>query len=207
MQADSEALAWKHTLGVGIYIWGVPSGTPLLFTIMKKLITYILISAVILALSARGVYAQEIADSSATLKNTVSTKGFDFRVENLRSFLAEHNSPLTDYAEDFVEYADIYGLDYRLVPSISGVESTFGKRIPSKSYNAYGWANGNYSFKSWPDSISVVSSTLRTKYIDKGAPTIAKIAKRYAPPSTTWGSKVKYFLGKIDSLPLNFDII
>jgi hypothetical protein len=106
-----------------------------------------------------------------------------------------------------VTYADVNGLDYRLVPSISGVESTFGKHIPFNSYNAYGWANGNYSFTSWEDSISHVSETLKKSYIDKGAPSIAKIARRYAPPSTTWGNKVSYFIGKIDSLPLNFDII
>ena len=32
--------------------------------------------------------------------------------------------------EDFVTYADTNGLDYRLVPAITGVESTFGKLIP-----------------------------------------------------------------------------
>lgn len=152
------------------------------------------------------VNAQEVADGSATLKKA-TYEGFDYRVENLRTFLFKLNSPLAPYADNFVDNADDYGLDYRLVASISGVESTFGKKIPSKSYNAYGWANGKYSFESWPDSIQTVSSTLKTKYIDKGAPTISKIAKRYAPPSSTWGGKVKFFIAKIDVLPLDFDII
>ena len=92
------------------------------------------------------------------------------------------------------------------VPAISGVESTFGKQIPYNSYNAYGWVNGDYSFKSWPDSIQVVSKTLKNNYIDKGAISIARISKIYAPPSKTWGSKVEYFEGKITPLPYSFDI-
>jgi len=131
---------------------------------------------------------------------------FDYRVYILRKFLSKFNSPLTPYSSEFIRQADFYGIDYRLVPAISGVESTFGKQIPFGSYNAYGWVNGNYSFKSWPDSIQVVSKTLKYNYIDKGVISIASIARVYAPPSTTWGSKVQYFVSKIDALPLSFDI-
>jgi hypothetical protein len=173
---------------------------------MKKLITYILISAALFTFNAGSVRAETSADASATLKTGFPDAGFDYRTENLRNFLEKFNSPLANYAADFVNYADQNGLDYRLVPAISGVESTFGKFIPYESYNAYGWANGEYSFTSWTDSIAHVSETLKTSYIDKGAPTIAKIAKRYAPPSVTWGNGVTFFIGKIDTLPLNFDI-
>jgi hypothetical protein len=173
---------------------------------MRKISAYIFILTALFLVSAGGVRAQTLADQSAEPKKAVSDNGFDYRVENLRNFLSKFNSPLTSYAEDFVAYADLYGLDYRLIPAISGVESTFGKRIPTNSYNAYGWANGDYRFASWPDSISHVAETLKTKYIDKGAPTISKIARRYAPPSSTWGGKVSYFIGKIDPLPLTFDI-
>ena len=174
---------------------------------MKKLILYIPIITALIFLSAVSVRAQTLSDSSATFKNEAEDAGFDYRVENLRKFFEKYNSPLTIYAEEFVIYADINGLDYRLIPAITGVESTFGKHIPANSYNAYGWANGEYAFISWEDSIAHVSETIKKSYIDNGAPTITKIAKRYAPPSTTWGKGVKYFVSKIDTLPLNFDII
>lgn len=194
-------------MGVGIYIWGVPNGTPLLFTIMFKHITYILVVTTLFAFSASVVRGQEVyVSESAALQAEAASRPFDYRVENLRRYLEKHNSPLAPFSQDFVTYADIYGLDYRLVASISGVESTFGKRIPFNSYNAYGWANGKFSFKSWPESIGIVSETLKLKYIDKGAVSIAQIARRYAPPSSTWGAKVKHFEGKIDTLPLSFDI-
>ena len=62
---------------------------------------------------------------------------FDYRDYTLRKFLEKNSSPLTPYSPDFIKLADYYGLDWRLVPAISGVESTFGKHIPGNSYNAY----------------------------------------------------------------------
>jgi hypothetical protein len=174
--------------------------------IMKKVLFYILLFT-LLSIGSTGVLrAQETtAEGSATVQK--GTKhDFDYRVANLENYLESYNSPLSEYSIDFVAYADEYGLDYRMVPAISGVESTFGKRVPKNSYNAYGWANGEYRFTSWEDSIEHVSMTLKTKYIDRGATSITKIARRYAPPSATWASNVKYFVGKIDTLPLTFDI-
>jgi len=146
-----------------------------------------------------------VAESSGQFKYSEG-KAEDYRVSTLRKFLKEYNSPLADYAEVFVREADKNGIDWRLVPAITGVESTFGKNIPFKSYNAYGWANGAYTFESWEDSIGIVSKSLREKYMDKGAVTINQIGRRYAPPSNTWSSKVKYFMRKIDPVLLDFDI-
>lgn len=174
---------------------------------MRKYMLVLALFLTVFASNAGLVRAQETTVSgSATFMSEPKTFDFDYRVENLRNFLEKYNSPLAAFAADFVAYADKYNLDYRLVPSISGVESTFGKQIPYNSYNAYGWVNGNYNFKSWPDSIGVVSETLRKEYIDKKAASVDKIARRYAPPSTTWGYNVKYFESKIDVLPLSFDI-
>ncbi|MFI5240846.1 MAG: hypothetical protein ACHQUA_00230 [Microgenomates group bacterium] len=172
---------------------------------MNKILTYIFLTIALFTFGARDAYAEmNTADASASL--VVTSKPFDYRVYRLKNYLNSHNSPLAEYSEEFIQYADTYDIDWRMVPAISGVESTFGKRIPQNSYNAYGWANGEYRFTSWEDSIDHVSMTLKTKYIDKGAPSIAKIARRYAPPSTTWGTKVKFFMKKIDPLPLEFSL-
>lgn len=174
---------------------------------MYKILSSILAGTALILINVSSIEAQVlIAGQSGTIKSEVLANGYDHRVENLKNYLQKYNSPLTEYAAHFVSYADAYGLDYRLVPAITGVESTFGKRIPYKSYNAYGWANGVYKFKSWEDSIEHVSMSLRTKYIDKGAGTINKMARRYAPPSITWAGKVKNIMGKIDKLPLSYDI-
>jgi hypothetical protein len=134
---------------------------------------------------------------------SVQAEAKDPRAETLEKFLKKHNSPLVPYSKDFVYWADYYEIDWRLVPAITGVESTFGKRIPKNSYNAYGWNNGDYKFSSWPASIEHVSKTLREKYINKNADSIDKIARRYAPPSKTWAGNVKFFMNKIDDAPIN----
>lgn len=172
---------------------------------VKKLIG-ILLAAACLGANPRSVLGEvSVVSSSATLKTITAQANIDLRVNKLAKYLRKHNSPLTDYAHQFVYFADVYNLDYRLVPAISGVESTFGKRIPSNSYNAYGWANGASKFNSWEESIEIVSKTLREKYYDRGADTMSKIASRYAPPSTTWAWKVTYFMDQIDPQTLEFD--
>ena len=174
---------------------------------MKRYLHIVIVLFVLIVISTRDCRAQNVSLSSAELIKPTHELDFDYRVENLKNFFQKYDSPLEEYAEDFVKYADKNELDYRLIPAITGVESTFGKRIPLDSYNAYGWANGSFAFESWEESIACVSETLKTKYIDRGAESIYEIARIYAPPSTTWGSKVTYFVSKIDTIPLNFDII
>ena len=145
-----------------------------------------------------------VAEDSANLKVNQTLE--DERVIILQNYLEAKNSPFSDNAKQFIETADNYHLDWRLIPAITGVESGFGKHIPKNSYNAYGWANGKYSFNSWDESIEIVGKTLKERYIDRGAVNINRIAKIYAPPSNTWASKVKYFMNEIDPLPLSYDI-
>ncbi len=119
----------------------------------------------------------------------------DRRVLTLQSYLAQYNSPLQNSAQDFVDAADQYNLDWKLVAAISGVESTFGKFIPG-GFNGWGW--GVYGtqaiyFKSWKDGIYTVSKGLRKNYFDKGYTNPYSINRIYAA-SPTWGTKVSYFL-------------
>lgn len=174
---------------------------------MKRLLFSFVTLLILLAFKTNSVLADNfVAEESAKIKKESEEEDFDYRVLILRKYLDSHNSPLTDSSEHFVAYADKYQLDWRMVAAISGVESTFGKRIPKNSYNAYGWNNGNYYFESWEDSIEVVSKTLRQKYYDRGATSINQIARRYAPPSSTWAWKVEYFMDKIDRIPVEFDL-
>ena len=142
--------------------------------------------------------AQEAGSSAIPVDRVVAV---DERADRLKTYLASHNSPLTEYAGVFVAKADEYNLDWKLVASIAGVESTFGKKIPSNSYNAYGWNGGRFYFKNWEDGIETVSKTLGTKYVARGADTVWEIGPIYAPPSTTWAGKVAYFMNQIEKGP------
>lgn len=174
----------------------------IMFTKLPKVIIFV---AILFAIAGRVNQNSALAyfyptESSATLTNPLPNEGrSDKRIRQLTHFFRSHNSPLEGYAADFVTLADKYEIDWKLVPAITGVESTFGKFIPQNSYNAYGWANGNFYFESWPHSIEIVNKTLKEKYIDKGASTVEKIAPIYAPPSKTWAGKVRYFMDKIEN--------
>jgi hypothetical protein len=149
----------------------------------------------LLLVPSKFVYAIEAEGSACLL---VKEKE-DIRVNKLKKFLGYYQSPLKYYANFLVKTADKYGLDWRLIPAITGVESTFGKAIPEGSFNAYGWANGAYYFDSWSQSIEVVAKALRQNYVDRGADTVEKIAPIYAPPSKTWAYKVNFYMEKIEN--------
>lgn len=130
------------------------------------------------------------------------------RVATLYNFLDKYNSPLKIHARTFVEQAERYNLDYRLLVAISGVESTFGRQLPYNSYNAWGWGiygDNMIRFASYPEAISTISQSLRENYINKwGAQNVYQIGRFYAA-SPTWAQRVVYFMGKIedDTLPLS----
>lgn len=132
----------------------------------------------------------------------VQTVVEDKRVTILREYLKTKNSPLVPHAEDFIEAADAHGVDWKLVPSITGVESSFGRFIPGghevgyTSYNGWGWGvygNQALKFKSWRDGIFTVTAGLKKNYINKGLTTPMAMNRVYAA-SPTWGVKVTFFM-------------
>ena len=123
----------------------------------------------------------------------------DVRVTQLTQFLKSYDSPLTPFAADFIKYGDKYGVDWKLLPAISGVESTFGKAIPFNSYNAYGWGGGEIVFASWEESIGVVTRSLRQNYINRGLTNVDLIGPVYCPPNRSWEINVKYFMQKLET--------
>ena len=109
------------------------------------------------------------------------------RITNIRNFLEGRNSPLAKYAEEFVDAAQEYGIDYRLVAAISIVESS-GGLYNFRPYNAWGW--GSYGFEDWKDGIWSVSEGLG-KYYARGLDTPYEIGRVYCPPSSdSWSRKV-----------------
>ena len=105
---------------------------------------------------------------------------------------------MAKYAEKFVEVANKYDLDYRLLPAIATVESNGGKNN-FRSYNAWGW--GNKGFSSFEEGIEVVAKGLKTGYIDKGRDTVEEIAPIYCPPNyKNWARSVNQFMLEIENI-------
>jgi hypothetical protein len=116
----------------------------------------------------------------------------------LQEYLESYSSPMSNNAADFIDTANIHGLDWKLLPSIAGVESTFGRHVPANSYNPFGWANGAKKFQSWKEAISTVGEGIERIYTSRGRTTPALMQPVYAPPSQTWATKVEYFMQKLE---------
>ena len=136
------------------------------------------------------------------------------RVKALESFFTEVNSPLKPHSETFVDVADKYGLDYKLLPAISCIESSCVIKLIEGSYNPFGWGiygNNAIYFESYDEAIEVVGKGIRENYIKRGYNTPEKMAPIYTPPnSANWLYAVKTFMYKIDNfrgLPLNLKSI
>lgn len=154
--------------------------------------------------------AQEI--SGAEIIVQVEARVMDRRAKILQAYLEKYNSPMQNYAQDFIDAADANNMDWKWIPAIAGVESTFGKYVPGgqgpyTSYNAWGW--GVYGtqalgFESWRDGIFTVSEGLKTGYLDKGLTDPYSMNRKYAS-SGTWGQKVDFFMKDLDKFAKEYE--
>ena len=134
-----------------------------------------------------------------SLEDEVSSK--DSRVENLRAFFLKNKSPLEPHAATFVDTAEKYDLDYRLLPAIAMQESNLCKKAPKESNNCWGF--GIYGkkvtrFNSFEEAIETVSKTLSEKYASIGLVTPDQIMTKYTPGSDgSWALSVNYFMNQL----------
>jgi hypothetical protein len=127
---------------------------------------------------------------SLTVKPAVST---DPRLIRIRQYFLERDCPAHQYAEDFIRAADRHELDWRLLPSISMIESTGGKE--ARNNNMFGWDNGNVRFSTNRDGIHRVASRLAESRYYKGK-TLDQTLRTYNPVGE-YGKKVKLVMAQL----------
>lgn len=153
-------------------------------------------------ISSPFVEDMEVVASDAIENQTVTSKSFSNRTsdlvsireraERIKKFYAKWNSPMADHAEFIVETADHFGIDWRLIPAISIVESS-GGIFCFKPYNAFGW--GSRGFANFEESIYTVTKGIATGY---GSDNPLLIAHIYCPPTAEiWGAKVSNLMSQI----------
>lgn len=172
------------------------------FTIFVLLVFALLLS---LGVAPDKILASENSTSSNDASDEIISRKLDKEAQILQKYLAKFNSPMQDHAQDFIDAAKLYNLDWKMLPAIAGVESTFGKHIPG-GYNAYGW--GVYGtnviyFESWTDGIYTVAKGLREGYLNKGLMEPYAINRVYAA-SPTWGKNVTYFMNDLEKFANNY---
>jgi len=117
----------------------------------------------------------------------------DPRLESLKTFFRDADCPAAEYAAAFLEAADRNLLDWRLLPSLSYVESTGGKSAPHN--NLFGWDSGRAHFPSPIAGIHAVGSRLSHSDIYKDKP-LDKLLATYNP-SIEYVRKVKSIMRRI----------
>lgn len=146
--------------------------------------------------AAEKVAVAELPGSEIT-DDPRETELFNKKVEEVRNFLNKYKAPLAANAEDFVRAADIYKIDYRLLPSISIVESSGGKHL-FKPYNPFGW--GKWGYPNFTAAIYDVSRGM-SRYYARGADTPEEIARTYNPVTPQqWSGKVRKLTAQMKPL-------
>lgn len=129
----------------------------------------------------------------ATAPSAATDYRHDVRYLCLQKFFARADCPAVKLVDVFLEAADDCHLDWRLLPSLSFVETGGGKAAINN--NLFGWASGRAHFDSLAAGIHQVAFQLahRPPYRHKN---IAQILRIYNP-SPDYGRKVTAVMQQI----------
>lgn len=116
----------------------------------------------------------------------------DARRQALEQFLAPY--PGRQYSSDFLEAADRYKLDWRLLPAICVVETGCGNR--AKNNNMFGWLSGRKKFYSSRQGIYHVAFRLANAEHYDGKSTKQKL-KTYNPRHRAYPAKVQKLMTQL----------
>jgi hypothetical protein len=117
----------------------------------------------------------------------------DPRLKSLNQFFQRTSCPAVKYVSAFLEAADRYDLDWRLLPSISYVESTGGKSAPNN--NLFGWDSGRAQFASPAASIHEVGYQLSHSALYRDKDTDGILATYNS--NAEYAAKVKFVMRSI----------
>lgn len=118
----------------------------------------------------------------------------------IRNFFSRYQCPLAAKAELFARVAAKHGLDWRLLPSLSMVESTGGKY--GQRNNVFGWNSGKARFRSVDAGIEYVADRLANSPIYAGGSTRHKLA-RYNPARGVYPDRVIKFMRELSAEPVD----
>ena len=117
----------------------------------------------------------------------------DSRLTRLERFFGERNCPVRSLASEFLIAADKNDLDWRLLPSISLIESGGGKAY--RNNNVFGWAACNQRFASIEAGIHEVASRIATSKLYRNKSVDAILATYNPRPD--YPSRVKAVMRQI----------
>jgi hypothetical protein len=125
-----------------------------------------------------GMLSSPVAVTNAETPDAAKEYQNDPRLESLNRFFQKGACPAQDFSAEFLLVADQNNLDWRLLPSISMVESGGGRE--ARNNNLFGWDGGKAIFASVRAGIHGVAGRLGTSkiYRDKS---VDEILRTYNP--------------------------
>lgn len=137
--------------------------------------------------------------ASGTLKINIVSQ--DARLVAVKNFFKKYHSDLLPFADEVINSADKYGLDFRLIPAIAMQESGGCKNAPKNSYNCWGfgiYAKKVTRFENYAQAIDTVTKTLAKQYKANGLETPEQIMTKYTPGSNgSWARGVNQFMNQL----------
>lgn len=124
-----------------------------------------------------------------------AVKQSDPRLSQLQKYFGDRDCPLRDSAKDFLIAADQNELDWRLLPSISIIESSGGKDY--RNNNVFGWASCKEKFTSVRAGIHYVAAQLGKSRRYKGKSIDTKL--QMYNPLPEYSQRVKAVMRAIGS--------
>jgi len=118
----------------------------------------------------------------------------DPRIETLAKFFHKSDCPAERYSAEFLIAADANGLDWRLLPSLSFVETTGGKGAHNN--NLFGWDSGRAHFPSPAAGIYAVGYQLRHSSVYRNKK-LDRLLATYNPGAEEYAEKVKSVMRRI----------
>lgn len=202
MVNDKPSIFWRNLILVATFLVLTP------ITLLASLISLVSIGPNEVSAKAKAIAPSNVGVSVyASLPATIpSFSGHitykDARPEIVRKYLSSYNSPLVPYADEIVQMADKYGIDFRFIPAIAQQESNLCHAIPIGSFNCWGWGITSVSslaFDSYSDGIETVTKGLKNNYIDEGLTTPVAIMAKYTPQSNgSWAKGVNEFMSDME---------
>jgi hypothetical protein len=118
----------------------------------------------------------------------------DPRFETLTAFFHKADCPAEKYSAEFLKAADANALDWRLLPSLSFVETTGGKGI--RNNNLFGWDSGRAHFPSPAAGIHAVGYQLRHSSVYRNKK-LDRLLALYNPGAEQYAENVKSVMRRI----------
>ncbi len=133
------------------------------------------------------------AFATASLNTGASTP--DHRPEKLEAFFKSFGCPAPYHVTDYLHAADMYALDYRLLPALSVRESTCG--IYARENNRWGWNSARTDFSSVGHGIHFLARKLSNGRWYRGKNLNQKL--HTYNPEPHYARQVKQLMRQVDS--------